>query len=83
MLKSFCAYISDYTELNQHIICAKEGNAIGMAIGYHLATGHSPFVYMQNSVLGNAINPLLSLDDKEVYSIPILMMIGWGGEPGT
>ena len=71
MLKSICAYISDYTGPNQHIICTNEGNGIGIPIGYHLATGHFPFVYMQNSVLGNAINPLLSLADKEVYSITI------------
>ena len=39
-------------------------------------------VYMQNSGLGNAVNPLLSLTDKKVYSIPMLLMIGWRGEPG-
>ena len=37
---------------------------------------------MQNSGLGNSINPLLSLADKEVYSIPVLLLIGWRGEPG-
>jgi phosphonopyruvate decarboxylase len=36
---------------------------------------------MQNSGLGNAVNPLLSLVDPLVYKIPILMIIGWRGEP--
>jgi phosphonopyruvate decarboxylase len=38
---------------------------------------------MQNSGLGNAINPLLSLADPEVYSIPMLLLIGWRGESGV
>ena len=38
---------------------------------------------MQNSGLGNAVNPLLSLASVEVYSIPLLLMIGWRGEPGV
>ena len=37
---------------------------------------------MQNSGLGNCVNPLTSLADKEVYSIPMLLIIGWRGEPG-
>jgi len=82
LLKHICAYITDNTKANQHITCANEGNSIGVAIGYHLASGKIPLVYMQNSGLGNAINPLLSLADKDVYSIPVLMMIGWRGEPG-
>lgn len=37
---------------------------------------------MQNSGLGNAVNPLLSLTDEKVYSLPMILMIGWRGEPG-
>ena len=48
-----------------------------------MATKKLPVVYMQNSGLGNAINPLLSLCDKVVYSIPMLIFIGWRGEPGV
>lgn len=81
LLKSFCAYVTD--EARHHVIAANEGNAIGLAIGYHLATGQVPLVYMQNSGLGNSINPLLSLADKEVYGIPMLLLIGWRGEPGV
>lgn len=81
-LKPLCSYITDHTPSHNHIICANEGSAIGLAIGYHLSTKKVAMVYMQNSGLGNAINPLLSLADREVYSIPLLMMIGWRGEPG-
>ena len=64
-----------------HIIAANEGNALAIGIGYYLATGKLPLIYMQNSGLGNIVNPLLSLSDPEVYSIPILLMIGWRGQP--
>ena len=67
----------------QNIIAANEGGAMGIAAGYHLATGHIPVVYMQNSGEGNIINPLASLTDKEVYNIPVLLVIGWRGKPGV
>lgn len=82
LLKSFCAYITDHSPANHHIIAANEGGAIGLAAGYHLATGKIPAVYMQNSGMGNAANPLISLMDKDVYQIPVLLIIGWRGEPG-
>lgn len=83
LLKNICAYITDNTDPESNIIAANEGNAIGLASGYHLATGKTPLVYMQNSGLGNAVNPLLSLASPEVYGIPILLLIGWRGEPGV
>lgn len=67
----------------EHFIAANEGAAIGLATGYHLATGNVPAVYLQNSGLGNIINPLTSLTDKDMYSIPMLLIIGWRGEPGV
>ena len=82
ILKNFCSYISDKTSENEHIIAANEGAAIAIAAGYHIATGNIPLVYMQNSGLGNSVNPLLSIADKEVYSLPMILMIGWRGEPG-
>lgn len=82
LLKDFCAYVED-NAANNHIIAANEGNAIAIATGFHLATGRFPLVYMQNSGLGNSINPLASLADPDVYSIPLLLIIGWRGEPGT
>jgi len=81
LLINICNYISDNTADNAHIIAANEGNALSIGIGYHLATKNLPLVYMQNSGLGNIINPLLSLADQDVYSIPMLLMIGWRGEP--
>jgi phosphonopyruvate decarboxylase len=56
---------------------------VALASGYHLATGKIPLVYMQNSGIGNAVNPLLSLTDGEVYRIPLVLVIGWRGEPGV
>jgi len=82
LLKDFCNYIYDHTDDNRNIIAANEGNAIALAAGYYLATNKIALVYMQNSGQGNAINPLVSLTDKDVYSIPLLLLIGWRGEPG-
>ena len=82
LLKDFCAYVDDQGAKGKHTITANEGNAVGMATGYHIATGHYPAVYLQNSGLGNIINPITSIADKEVYSIPMLLIVGWRGEPG-
>tara|TARA_R110002096_G_scaffold410190_1_gene609750 strand:- start:1234 stop:2358 length:1125 start_codon:yes stop_codon:yes gene_type:complete len=82
LLKTFCAYVSDHATSKNHVIAANEGGAVGLAVGYHLATGGIPLVYMQNSGLGNIINPLMSLVDPDVYSVPMLLMVGWRGEPG-
>ena len=82
LLKQLCLCIDDNVSENHHIIAANEGNAIALAAGYHLGTGKIPLVYMQNSGLGNAVNPLLSLCDPEVYSIPMIIVVGWRGEPG-
>ena len=65
-----------------HIIAANEGNALALAAGYHLATGKTGVVYLQNSGIGNIINPLASLCHGKVYGIPVLLIVGWRGEPG-
>ena len=83
LLKNLCAYITDNVSREKNIIAANEGNAVGLAAGYHLATGKVGCVYMQNSGEGNIVNPLLSLVDEDVYHIPILLVIGWRGEPGV
>lgn len=82
LLKDFCAYVTDNAKGKNNIIAANEGNAIALAAGHYLATGKIGMVYMQNSGLGNAVNPLASLADPDVYSIPMLLLIGWRGEPG-
>lgn len=83
LLKNVCAYITDNISEDHNIITANEGTAVGVACGHYLATGEVPVVYMQNSGIGNGVNPLLSLADEKVYSIPVLLMIGWRGEPGV
>lgn len=83
LLKNFCAYVTDNAPAEKHIISANEGSATALASGYHFATGKIPLIYMQNSGEGNMINPLLSLVDSDVYSVPLLILIGWRGEPGV
>ena len=83
LLKNVCAYITDHIEPRRHIIAANEGGAVALAAGYHLATNKVGCVYMQNSGQGNTINPLASLTDREVYHIPLLLLIGWRGRPGV
>ncbi|MCH5165431.1 MAG: phosphonopyruvate decarboxylase [Clostridiales bacterium] len=82
LLADFCACIKANCRKSKNIITANEGNAVAMAAGYHISTGKIGCVYMQNSGEGNAVNPLLSLADEDVYSIPMLLIIGWRGQPG-
>ena len=82
LLANFCNYIQTNCPDDSHIITANEGTAVATAAGHYLATGQIPCVYMQNSGLGNAVNPLLSLADKQLYKIPMLLMVGWRGQPG-
>ena len=81
LLSSLAYFIEDNYDDRKHIIAANEGNAVAIGIGYHLATKKIPALYMQNSGLGNSINPLASLIHNEVYRIPMLLIIGWRGEP--
>ena len=83
LLKQLCAYITDHADATHNIIAANEGGALGVAAGHYLATRQIPVVYMQNSGEGNIINPLASLTDKDVYNIPVLLLIGWRGRPGV
>ena len=82
LLKGFCSCIDENLPSESNIVAANEGNALAIAAGYYLSTGKIPLVYMQNSGFGNLVNPLLSLCDSEVYSIPSILLIGWRGEPG-
>lgn len=83
LLKSVCACLTATLDSSHHVIAANEGGAVALAAGYHLATGRTGCVYMQNSGLGNTVNPLASLTDREVYHIPMLLLIGWRGRPGV
>lgn len=83
-LNQFCDYIENEGKkfFKAHIVTENEGSAVGIAIGEYLATGKAACVYMQNSGLGNIVNPVTSLAHQEVYGIPMLFLIGWRGEPG-
>jgi len=84
-LKALCNYLLDQYGTNpaHHIIAANEGNAVAIGAGYHLATGKTPVVYLQNSGEGNIVNPVASLLDERIYDIPAIFVIGWRGEPGV
>ena len=65
----------------KHIIATNEGAAVSLGIGHYLSTKSVPCIYMQNSGLSNALNPLISIAHKKVYSIPLILIIGWRGSP--
>lgn len=83
-LQQFCDYIGKDGKkiFERHIVAENEGASIGLAIGEYLATGTPACVYMQNSGLGNVVNPLTSLAHPDVYGVPMLLLVGWRGEPG-
>ena len=81
LLRNFTDYLSDNVSKTKHKIASNEGLAVSLATGYYLATKKLPLVYMQNSGLGNSINPLVSMLDSKIYSIPLILLIGWRGEP--
>lgn len=81
LLNDFCLYLVKNIPDGQHVMAANEGNAVAIAAGHYMATGDIPVVYMQNSGIGNATNPLLSLTHDCVYGIPMILVIGWRGDP--
>jgi phosphonopyruvate decarboxylase len=81
ILKSFSYVLDLHKKKITNIITANEGSAVALAAGSYLSTKKPALVYMQNSGLGNAINPLISICHSKVYSIPIILMIGWRGAP--
>jgi phosphonopyruvate decarboxylase len=83
LLKSLNSQIMGGLPRAQHVIAANEGGAVGIAIGHYLRTGRPAAVYLQNSGFGNLVNPLLSLADPDVYGVPMLVIIGWRGQPGV
>jgi phosphonopyruvate decarboxylase len=83
LLKPLLSAIDGSQDVQRHVIAANEGAAVGYAIGAYLESGAPAAVYMQNSGLGNAINPLTALAHQDVYGTPMVLIIGWRGEPGT
>lgn len=82
-LKQFCDELQFQGDVFSHDVTANEGAAVGIAVGSFLGSGKPACVYMQNSGLGNIVNPLTSLANIDVYGIPMLFVIGWRGEPGV
>ena len=83
LLKPLCAWMKDNLDTDANVIAANEGGAMALAAGHYLASGRPACIYMQNSGIGNAVNPLLSLLDADVYGIPALLVVGWRGMPGV
>ena len=80
LMSDLSKYLEFENEENiKHVITQNEGSAVGMAIGNFLSTKTPSAVYLQNSGLGNIVNPLASLASDKVFSIPILLIIGWRG----
>ncbi len=83
-LSALCGLLyTEYGIRGEHIVAANEGGAVGLAAGHYIATGKPALVYMQNSGIGNAVNPIASLLSDAVYGIPCIFVIGWRGEPGV
>ncbi len=81
VLMSFCSYLERLPP-TEHVLCHNEGGAIALAVGKYLASGQPALVYMQNSGQGNSLNPIVSLAVESVYGIPMVLLVGWRGEPG-
>lgn len=82
LLKALNSVILERHPPESHVIAPNEGTAVALAIGNYISSRRPPTVYMQNSGIGNAINPLVSLADGDVYGVPMVIILGWRGEPG-
>ena len=82
VLKSLSSAIERHSGCEDHVISANEGAAVGYAVGSYIESSRPACVYLQNSGLGNALNPLLALAHRGVYGSPMLLIVGWRGEPG-
>jgi phosphonopyruvate decarboxylase len=80
-----CSVLKDainYIEMRHsecYLTANNEGEALAIASGMYLA-GKRPVVLMQNSGIGNMINPFVSLN--QIYKIPITFVISWRGYTG-
>ena len=80
VLKELSNTLQNYNK-KKHLIAVNEGAAVSLGIGYYLSTKKIPCIYMQNSGLSNALNPLISIAHKKVYQIPLVLLIGWTVSP--
>ena len=77
-LKPFINYVIDAPDV-RYVTAANEGDAVALASGSTLA-GIKAIAMFQNSGLGNAVNPLTSLNF--IFKIPVLLIVTLRGEPG-
>lgn len=82
-LQCFCDDLNQNMDKDHHIVTVNEGAAVGLGAGCYLASGKPTCIYMQNSGIGNALNPIASLVNEKVYDIPMLFLVGYRGEPGV
>ena len=80
VLKELSNFLQNKSK-KKHIVATNEGSAVSIGIGHYLSTKKIPCIYMQNSGLSNALNPLISIAHNKVYSIPLILVIGWRGSP--
>ena len=78
VFKPLVNYMTTDPELD-YVAAASEGEAVAIAAGM-TAAGHPAFALMQNSGLGNAVNPVTSL--LYIYTIPTMLFVSHRGEPG-
>ncbi len=81
---SFLTPLIDYTmgaRDAQYVMCANEGDAVALACGLELGGAGPAVAMMQNSGLGNAVNPLTSL--AHTFRIPLLLITTLRGDPDT
>ena len=78
-LTPFINYVVNDEQLS-YISSANEGDAVATAAGLTLG-GQRAIAMMQNSGLGNAVNPLTSL--AHTFSIPVLLIVTRRGKPGS
>jgi phosphonopyruvate decarboxylase len=77
-LKPFINYVIDDTSL-RYVSASNEGDAVAIAAGVEIAGGRA-VAMLQNSGLGNAVNPLTSL--AFTHRVPMLLVVTLRGEPG-
>lgn len=77
---NFCNELSQRKNI-KNFTAPNEGIAVSLGIGHYLSTKKIPLVYLQNSGLGNATDPITNLMSKYVYNIPLILLIGRRGAP--
>ena len=74
-MNEFCNELNKHKKI-KNIVTANEGSGVSLGIGYYLSKKKLACVYLQNSGIGNATDPLTNLSNKEVYKIPMILLIG-------